>query len=924
MSSYFCEQDIKDFTSPRFILDGATPHVDPKVGSNSDVQFQSEISNMESMRSLKQETTMNKNKLVKKNSQILSIKFDQSVNKKLQNTRSQFKNENIQNDGQQLKQVLGKQMLLKFKDRLLSNAHILTKQMMEEKKNLLNYLFLDDALLEGRRTKKKQTLSKLEEWFIFPVFLPQDRFVKVWSLFSILCSFFILWLSPFISSFQLQKSEEIQRITEIVFIYLLIDGLIANNRAILVQGELIVSRKKIIQNYLRFQIVNDLVNFIIWLIMYQGVDNIQISQCLSIIQIVIIIFTVYNKINNFVDCLYLNGRLSEILDLIFLIISLYYFIHIIGCLWHYLALVSEELNQQSWLSKYSLENQSYWVKYDYAIYWATMTMVTVGYGDITAANPIEILFSNFTMFVSSFVFAYSVNSIGMIIKNFYDHKNQYKRQLILINTFMKNNLVDDSIQNRVRNYLKNQVDQEGKSNQIEAQQILENLPPGLKNEVNFNIKTRIIKNVKILFNNFSKTTINQVTSQIEQINYIPNDVIYNPEERHKDFHIYYVDSGQVKLVEIRTKKIVQTYNEGQTFGEYQFMSGFDTKFMIISSQFTQLYKISRLDFLKVLQNNQKDKELFQQIKDQLIYLSDYSLIGKKCSLCNNYDHMNSDCFLISYKPNLETLIKREGFTLQQRTLIRRNDRQKLKVLSSITGIVNTVVQFQQQELISNQNETQTIISGTRKIKDQPTRRQSDYKTEQHEGSSLSDQSPDIRQERIQDTTIILQQKLNSRRQSQSQTGKFATSQQSNKHIENKDKRKMSIAYYRESSYINPDGQSAQLIQQKSLKQGFSSNAIIEIDDHNKHNCKSLNLDIDKLYQFQNYMPQSNAQSIIFNLNKQKSKASIYSNNLKKAFKFTFYYKVAKLACGMRLIIASTSRRLLKPAGLKKTKEQFQQ
>mgnify|MGYP001808018155 CR=1 FL=1 len=52
-----------------------------------------------------------------------------------------------------------------------------------------------------------------------------------------------------------------------------------------------------------------------------------------------------------------------------------------------------------------------------------MTMVTVGYGDITAANPIEIVFSNFTMFVSSFVFAYSVNSIGMIIKNFYDHKN---------------------------------------------------------------------------------------------------------------------------------------------------------------------------------------------------------------------------------------------------------------------------------------------------------------------------------------------------------------------------------------------------------------------------------------------------------------------------------------------------------------------
>ncbi|CAD8082486.1 unnamed protein product [Paramecium sonneborni] len=918
MSSYCFEQDIKDFTSPRFILDGATPQVDPKVGSNSDVQFQSEISNMESMRSLKQETMINKNKLVKNNSQLFQIKFDQSVNKKFQNTRSQFRNENNQNDGGQLKQVFGKQMLLRFKERLLSNAHILTKQMMEEKKNLLNNLFFDDSLLEDKRTKKNQTLSKLEQLLLFPVFLPQDRFVKIWSLFSILCSFFMLWLSPFIASFQLQKSQEIQRIIEIVFIYLFIDGLIANNKAILVQGELIVGRKRIIQNYLRFQMVNDLVNFIIWLIMYQGVDHFQIAQCLSVIQIIITIFTVYTKINNFVDCLYLSSRLSEILDLIFLIISLYYFIHIIGCLWHYLAIVSEDLNLLSWLSKYSLQDESHWIKYDYAIYWATMTMVTVGYGDITAANPIEIVFSNFTMFISSFVFAYSVNSIGMIIKNFYDHKNQYKRQLILINTFMKNNLVDDSIQNRVRNYLKNQVDQESKSNQVEAHQILDNLPTGLKNEVNFNIQARIIKNMKILYDNFSKTTINQITSQIEQINYIPNDVIYNPEERHKDFHIFYIDSGQVKLVEIRTQKIVQTFNQGQSFGEYQFISGFDSKFMIISSQFTQLYKISRLDFVKVLQNNQKDKELFQQMKDQLIYLSDYSLIGNKCNLCNNDDHMNSDCFLISYKPNLEALIKREGFTIQQRKLIRRNDRQKLKVLNQINGIINTIVQFQQEELVvSNQNETQTIISGTKKY---TTRRQSDFKTETPEMQSLSEQSPDIKQDRIQDTNVL--SKLNQRRQSKNLTGKFATTQQSNQHIENKDKRRMSIAFYKESSNTNTDNVSAQLIQQKSSKQGLSSNAIIEIEDNNKHSNKTFNLDIDKLFQFQNYMPQSNVQSVILNLNKQKSKiSSIYISNLKKAFKYTFYYKVAKLACGMRLILASASRRVLKPSGIKKN--QFQ-
>lgn len=46
-----------------------------------------------------------------------------------------------------------------------------------------------------------------------------------------------------------------------------------------------------------------------------------------------------------------------------------------------------------------------------------MTMVTVGYGDVTAANSIEILYANATMFFSSLVFAYLINSIGIILKN---------------------------------------------------------------------------------------------------------------------------------------------------------------------------------------------------------------------------------------------------------------------------------------------------------------------------------------------------------------------------------------------------------------------------------------------------------------------------------------------------------------------------
>jgi hypothetical protein len=118
-------------------------------------------------------------------------------------------------------------------------------------------------------------------------------------------------------------------------------------------------------------------------------------------------------------------RRTSLLDLLNLFFFSSFILHVFACFWFLIGAV--ETIYPNWLTKQSgLVDETCFVKYLYSLYWATVTIMTVGYGDITATNKYEVAFSIVTIFFGCVVFGYILNTIGLIIGEINKEKSIFK------------------------------------------------------------------------------------------------------------------------------------------------------------------------------------------------------------------------------------------------------------------------------------------------------------------------------------------------------------------------------------------------------------------------------------------------------------------------------------------------------------------
>lgn len=125
--------------------------------------------------------------------------------------------------------------------------------------------------------------------------------------------------------------------------------------------------------------------------------------------------------------------------------------HWVACAW-FLAPYVEGFPADSWVARAGLIDADIGTQYLRSLYWAVVTVTTVGYGDITPGRNVEYALSIFVMVLGASMYAFVIGNIASIVRNRDAQRSSYFARMEALDDYLLARGVPGALSQHVRQY----------------------------------------------------------------------------------------------------------------------------------------------------------------------------------------------------------------------------------------------------------------------------------------------------------------------------------------------------------------------------------------------------------------------------------------------------------------------------------------
>lgn len=493
------------------------------------------------------------------------------------------------------------------------------------------------------------------------VIVPGNRFKVLWNFIGVIFILYQAIVIPFVIALDLVKNPTLVLLEIIQDCFFVVDLIINFNTAYVQEGELVVDRKKIALKYLKGWFTLDLISSIPYGIVVSTKDYFNINsnklyslEILGLLRILKIsrMFGLTKllriaKLNMMVRFFNDNfdsklvSLLNEFLKVIFLLLIIS---HWMACIWYY---IGKSTHDSSWIDDCEIRDAQIKDKYVASLYFVLISMMTVGFGDISPMNTKERVFAVFLQLASGIFFAYMLGTTASLVQTISisneEDEIKYHSMIQLVNR----KGINRDLSNRITEYLKLRIkDRELKKFDPELFNMLDSK---LKEEV------KVILNIKFVVEmNFLKSRVNFVKILVNEIieeSFYPSETIYNENELSKK--VFFLNTGSVINYIQDIDLVISIHKDTTIFGHIEFFGGFDRLTSMESKNVSRVSSFSITSFKKCLIIFRKYyPDDYLELKDFLISLrtslkkSNLEELGTYCEICGQNDHFTNSCLYL--------------------------------------------------------------------------------------------------------------------------------------------------------------------------------------------------------------------------------------------------------------------------------------